>query len=107
MLVSHSPFLPFVLGEADNLIYLPDKVAGLPLVKIPIHHASVQIPFPLPKKIISKGQALNQISPTRFSRLLNIANAYAYGDQLGMPEWVMLFARTLQQLPVVCNFLCV
>ena len=84
------PFLPFVLGEEDNLVYLPDHVAGIPLVKIPIHHAQVKIPLPLLDKSTSKEPVHDRISPTRFSRLLNIANAYAYDEQLGMPEWVML-----------------
>ena len=80
------PIVPFVLAEDEILDCLPDYIAGLKLHKISINKKYHDL-------VLHKGQSQEQIislSPFRFARILNLANGLAYGDGLGMPEWVML-----------------
>lgn len=82
--MSDSVFTPFILGHADNLAYLPDQLGDQKIIKIPMDSATIHI-----ESTSVKGVSTS-LSPSRFSRLLNLANGLAYGGGMGMPEWVML-----------------
>lgn len=78
--------VPFVLAEDEVLNCLPDQIAGLKLHKISINKERYDF-------LLAEEQTHEQtisISPYRFARVLNLANGLAYGEGLGMPEWVML-----------------
>lgn len=78
--------LPFLLGERELLTRLPERCGEYSFTKIPINgpqHIEVAQPT-----FHARGTAV--INPSRFARLLNIANGLSYGGGMGMPEWVML-----------------
>lgn len=75
---------PFVLGEYDLISHLPDEIQGQTITHLPINgHHSVELRG-------APARSSTHIHPVRFARLLNLANGYAYGGGMGMPEWVML-----------------
>ena len=81
-----SSIVPFILAEKEILDALPDQIAGLKIYKISLNKD-------LHKLVIDEAGSQQQVvklSPFRFARILNLANGFAYGDGLGMPEWVML-----------------
>ena len=83
--------LPFVLGHTDNLSALPNQIGGYQIIKIPVDGPDLRLSSAQRQAAHERFPSSDEhISPTRFARLLNLANGVAYGGGMGMPEWVML-----------------